>query len=159
MNPTSQAQELFAPMQHQWSEGLSMALKGMEASQESAKKAMESAFSLTAASAKDHAKYAGEMVGHLTTAATQAEASMRAQAALVTDFPKDPMGTAQRMLAGWMDGYQKSMAIGTEALKTYASMVGQAWGNLEKASQESRQSYVDLAGKLQGIMEARVKKA
>jgi hypothetical protein len=38
-------------------------------------------------------------------------------------------------------------------------MVGQAWGNLEKASQDSRQSYADLAGKLQGIMEARVKKA
>ena len=159
MNPTSQAHEWFAPMQHMWSEGLSITLEGMEASQESAKKAMESAFSLTAASAKEHVKYAGEMVGHLTTAATQADAFMRAQAALVTDLPKDPMGTAQRMLAGWMDGYQKSMAIGTEALKTYASMVGQAWGNLEKASQDSRQSYADLAGKLQGIMEARVKKA
>ena len=37
-----------------------MTLKGMEASQESAKKAMESAFSLTAASAKDHVKYAAK---------------------------------------------------------------------------------------------------
>jgi hypothetical protein len=158
MNPTSQAQELFAPVQHLCSDGVSMAMEGMEASQESAKTAMQSGFSLAAASAKDNVKYTGEMVGHVTTAATQADTFIRAQAALVTDLPKDPMGTAQRMLAGWMDGYQKSVAIGTDALKTYASMVGQAWGNLEKASQESRQIYTDLAGKLQGIVDARVKK-
>jgi hypothetical protein len=157
MNP-SQAQEIFGPVQHVWSDGVAMTMEGMQAAQETAKKAMESAFSLAAANAKENVKYAGELVGHMTTATSQGDALLRSQAALVTDLPKDPAGTAQRMLAGWMDGYQKSMAIGTEVLKTYATMVGHAWENLEKASQESRQICTDYAGKLQGIIEARAKK-
>jgi hypothetical protein len=158
MNPTSQAQEFIGPVQHLWSDGVAITMEGLQASQETAKKAMESAFSLAAASAKENVKYAGELVGHMTTAAAQSDVLLRSQATLVTDLPKDPLGTAQRLLAGWIDGYQKSMAIGTELLKTHATMVGQAWGNLEKASQESRQIYADYAGKLQGIIEAKVKK-
>ena len=158
MNPTSQAQEMFAPIQHLWADGVAMAVEAMEASHESGRKAMESAFSLAAAHAKEQVKYAGELAGHLTTVSGQANALLREQAALAAEMPKDPAGTTQRMLAGCLESWKQSMAIGAEALRCSATVVGQAWGNLEKASQESREIYTQYAGKLQGIVEARVKK-
>ncbi len=151
-------QEMFAPLQHLWSDGVAIATETMEASQESAKTAMESAFALAAANAKDQVKYASEMAGHMTAASSHANTFLREQAALAAEMPKDPMGTAQRMLAGCLESYKQSMAIGAEALKSYANIVGQAWGNLEKASQEGRQVYTEYAGKLQGIVETKIKK-
>ncbi len=159
MNPTANPQEMFAPLQHLWADGMAMAMEAMEASHESGRKVMETAFSFAAAQAKDQVKYASELAGHLTAAGGQANAMLREQASLATELPKDPAGMAQRMLAGYLDAWKQSMAVGAEALRTSSSIVGQAWGNLEKVSQESRDIYNQYTGKLQGIVEARVKKS
>jgi hypothetical protein len=154
MNPT---QDVFAPLQHLWSDGLAIATETMDASRESAKRAMESAFSLAAATAKEQMNYGSALAGHLSAASSHASAFVREQAALAAELPKDPMGTAQRMLAGYLDSCKQSMAIGTEALKSCATIGGQAWAQMEKASQDSRQIYTEYAGKLQDIVEAKIK--
>lgn len=159
MTQESKSREFFAPIEHIWSEGFAFAMEGFEATQEAAKKALESSLSLATASAKDNMKYAGEMANHTTAATTQAETLLRTQATLAADLPKDPVGATQRMLSAWMEGYHKSVAIGAEALKSYAGMLGQGWSHLEKASEESRQIYTEYGSKLQKIIEARAKKA
>ena len=75
------------------------------------------------------------------------------RAGLLTDIPTDPMAAAQQVLSGQIDGSQKAFEVRAKALKGYVNLVNEFWSHLEKASQETRQHYLDFASKLQAIAE------
>jgi hypothetical protein len=135
-----------------------MALEGLEVTQTQAKKLLESAFELGAANAKEGLKYAEELRGHFAQATNTANELLKDQAALFNDLPKDPVGATQRVIAGYVEGSRKSLELGAVALKSYVGLVNDVWSRLEKSSQETRENYVSLVGKLQDIVESKAKK-
>ncbi len=149
----TQAQAIGAPIQQLWSDSISMALEGFEVSQAQGKKVLESTFELAAANAKDSLKYAEELRGRFTEATNTANELLKDQAALFNDLPKDPVGATQRVISGYVESSRKSLELGAGALKCYVDLVNDVWSRLEKASQESRQNYIEFASKLQGIVE------
>jgi hypothetical protein len=146
-------------MQQLWSDGLSMAIEGVQATQVQGKKLMESAFEMATTSAKDKVKYAEDVCNRLTEATNHIDGMLREQASLVCELPKDPVGATQRVISGYVEGSRKSMELGAAVLKSYVTLVSDSWGRLEKVSHEMREGYVDYFGKLQGIVESKTKKA
>ena len=158
MASTTQAQALSASVQQLWSDGISMTIEGLEASQAHSKKLLENTFDLAAAAGKDCLKCAEELRGHLTEAANYANEKMRGQASLLNDLPNDPMGASQRMISGYVDGSRKSMDIGAGVMKSYLNMVNEVWSRMEQVSQETRENYAEYLKRLQGIVESKTKK-
>jgi hypothetical protein len=159
MTQTSQAHQFCVPMQQLWSDSISMALEGVQATQSQVKKLMESAFEMATASVKDNVKYAEDVCGQLAGATNHVNGLLREQASLLCDLPKDPVGATQRAIAGYVEGSQKSMEFGAAVMKNYVTLVTDAWGRLEKVSQEMRENYVEYFGKLQGIVGSKTKEA
>jgi hypothetical protein len=159
MTQSSQTQAFCAPMQQVWSDSLSMVLEGVQASQAHAKKLLESGFEMATASAKDNVKYAEDVCNRLTEASNHVNGMLREQASLVCDLPNDPVGATQRVISGYVEGSRKSMELEAAALKSYVTLVSDAWGRLEKVSHDMRAEYVDYFGKLQGIIESKTNKA
>ncbi len=155
----TQVQAIGAPIQQLWSDGISMALEGFEVSQAQGKKFLESAFELAAANAKDSLKYSEDLRGRFTEATNTANDLLKDQAALFNELPKDPVGATQRVISGYVEGSRKALELGAVALKSYVNLVGDVWSRLETVSQESRQNYIEFAGKLQGIVESKAKKS
>ena len=158
MTQATEVQAISAPIQQLWSDSLSMALESFEVSQAQAKKLLESAFELGAAHAKDNLKYADELRGRFAEATNTANAMLKDQTALFNDLPKDPVGATQKVISAYVEGSRKALELGAEALKGYVSLVSDIWTRLEKASQETRENYLEFAGKLQAILESAAKK-
>ncbi len=158
MSQETQVQAIGAPIQKVLSDSISMALEGLEVTQAQGKKILESAFEMGAAQAKDSLKYADELRGRFAEATNTANELLKGQASLFNELPKDPVGAAQKVISGYVEGYRKGLEVGAEALKSYVNLVNDVWARLEKASQETRENYIAYAGKLQGIVEATAKK-
>jgi hypothetical protein len=154
----TQAQVIGAPVRQLWADSISMALEGVQASQAHGKKLLESSFEVASASAKDNVKYAEDMCNRLTEATNHVNGLLSEQASLVCDLPKDPVGAAQRVMSGYVEGSRKSLEFGAAILKSYLTLVSDTWMRLEKVSEVNRQSYVEYVGKLQGIVESHAKK-
>jgi hypothetical protein len=150
-----QAQAMTAPILKMWSDGLTMAAQGLEASQVQAKKMAEAAFEVATAMGKDYLKYADEVRARAAQAAGNANELVKEQAALMNDIAKDPAGATQRVIAGWADGSRKSLEMGADALKGYIGLLDTVWSRMEKASQDTRQNYIEYVKTLQGIVESK----
>jgi hypothetical protein len=132
-----------------------MAAQGLEASQVQAKKMAEGAFEVATAMGKDYLKYADEVRARAAQAAGNANELVKEQAALMNDIAKDPAGATQRVIAGWADGSRKSLEMGADALKGYIGLLDTVWSRMEKASQDTRQNYIEYVKTLQGIVESK----
>jgi hypothetical protein len=152
-----QAQAMTAPILKMWSDGLSMAAQGLEASQAQGKKMAESAFEVATAVGKDYLQYADDVRTRAAQAAGSANELLKEQAALVNDMAKDPAGATQRVIAGWAEGSRKSMEMGADALKGYVGLLDSVWSRMEKASHDARQNYIEYVKALQGIVESKSK--
>jgi len=159
MTETTQVQAIGAPIQRLWSDSVSMALEGFAVSQAQGKQWLESTFELGAANAKDSLKYAEELRGRVTDATNTANALLKEQVALFNELPKDPVAATQKVISGYVEGSRKALEAGAEALKGYATLVNDAWSRLEKVSQETREHYVALVGKLQALVESAARKS
>ena len=159
MTETTQVQAIGAPIQRLWSDSVSMALEGFAVSQAQGKQWLESTFELGAANAKDSLKYAEELRGRVTDATNTANALLKEQVALFNELPKDPVAATQKVISGYVEGSRKALEAGAEVLKGYATLVNDAWSRLEKASQETREHYVALVGKLQALVESAARKS
>ncbi|MBI2903015.1 MAG: hypothetical protein HYY12_05440 [Candidatus Methylomirabilis oxyfera] len=159
MTQVADIQGVGAPIQQLWSEGVSLALEGVAISQAQGKKVLESAFELGSVNAKDSLKYAEELRGRLADAAATANTLVKEQVALWSELPKDPVAAAQKVIAGYVEGSQKALEVGAEALKSYVDAVNDLWARGEQVSQETREQYVAFIGKLQAIVESAARKS
>jgi hypothetical protein len=152
MTQTSQAQACSNSIQQCWSESIAMAFAGIKVIQAQKQNVMESALESATATAKANIE---AMSAQMAEAAHGAQALLREQGALFNDFPTDPMGVSQRMVAAYVDASQKSLDFGTKALTSWAGLLGEAWVRAGKLSQETAQAYVECASKLQELAAAR----
>jgi hypothetical protein len=136
-----------------------MTFQGLEVSQAQGKKLLESAFELTTAQAKESLKYADELRGRLAEATNAANALLKDQAAVFNEFPKDPVGATQKVIAGYVEGSRKGLEFGSEMLKSYVNLVNDVWERVERVSQETRQNYLAYVSKLQSVVEASSRKS
>jgi hypothetical protein len=155
----TQVQAISAPVQKLLSDSVSMALEGFAVSQEQGRKVIESAFELGAANARDGLKYAEDLRGRVSEATNAANDLWKEQAALFSELPKDPVAASQKVISGYVEGSRKVLELGAEVTKSYVNLVNDLWSRLEKASQETRESYVGFASKLQAIIESTARKS
>jgi hypothetical protein len=141
------------------SDTVSMALEGCAVSQAQGKKFLESALELAATSTKESVRYTEELRSRFTDAINTANRLLKEQAAQFKGVPSDPVAATQQVIAGQIEGSRKALEVGAEALKSYVNLLNDFWSRLEKASQETRENYVDFVGKLQAIVEATVRKS
>jgi len=159
MTQATQVTALGAPVQRLWSDAVSLTLEGFAVSQAQGKQWLESAFEVSAASAKDSLKYAEELRGRLTEATSTASELLKEQAGLFNELPKDPVAATQKVIAGYVEGSRRALEVGAEALKGYVALLNDVWARLEKASQETREGTVAYIGKLQTLVESAAKKS
>jgi hypothetical protein len=159
MTQVADIQALGAPVQRLWSEGVSLALEGFAISQDQGRKFLESAFEVGSANAKESLKYAEELRSRLADATNTANSLVKEQVTLWSELPKDPVAATQKVIAGYVEGSQKALEVGAEALKRYVDAVNDLWVRLEQGSREAREQYVTFIGKLQALVESAAKKS
>ncbi len=161
MNEATQMQAIAASLQRLsqlLSDTASMALEGFAVSQAQGRKFLESALEQAAASTKESMKYTEELRDRFTEAIDAANKLLKEQAGLFKEVPTDPVAATQQVIAGQIEASRKALEAGAEALKRYVTLVNDFWSRLERASQETREKYVDFVGKLQAIVEATARK-
>ena len=158
MTQAAHGSVIGAPVQQLWSDSISMALEGFAASQAQGKQWLENTFELGAASAKDSLRYTEELRGRLTEATNTANELLKEQVCLFNELPKDPVAATQKVISGYVEGSRKALELGAEVLKGYVALVNESWARLEKASQETRESYVAFVNKLEAIVESAARK-
>ncbi len=154
----AQAQAMSAPILKLWSDSLAMAIRGLDASQAPAKKMMESAFEVAAATGKDYLKYADDVRARVSQANGEANEMLKEHGSLLNEMAKDPMGAGQRAMTAWAEGSRKSMEMGAEVLKSYVGLVDNVWSRMEKVSHDARQNCIEYVNTLQEIVESTAKK-
>ena len=159
MTQVADVQALGAPVQQLWSDSVSLALEGFAISQAQGRKLLESAFEAGAANAKESFKYAEELRGRLTDAASTANTLVKEQVALWSELPKDPVAATQKVIAAYVEGSRKALEVGAEALKSYGTVVNDLWARLERVSQETREQSVAFLDKLQEFVESAARKS
>ncbi len=159
MSQANQFDAISAPLRKLMSDSISMALEGFATSQAQTKKLMENVFELAAANLKDSMKYAEELRRRITEATNAANELMKEQAALFSELPKDPVAATQKVISGYVEGSRKALEMGSEALKSYVSLVNDLWTRLEKSSRETRENYLAFTGKLQDLVESAARKS
>jgi len=158
MTQVTQIPAFGVPFQQLMADSVAMALEGVALSQDQGKRLLENALELGAANARESVKYAEELRGHLTDATGSVNALVKEQVAVWGELPKDPVAASQKVIAATVEGSQKALEVGAEALKGYVSLVNDLWSRLEKASQETREQYVAFIGKLQAVVESAARK-
>ncbi len=161
MSEVTQAQAVAESLQRLsqlLSDTVSMALEGFTVSQAQGKKFLESTLEQVAASTKESLKYTEELRNRFSEAIHAANRLLTEQAGRFQGVPADPMAATQQVITSQIEGTRKALEVGAEALKSYGTLVNEFWSRLEKASQETRQDYVDFVSKLQAIVETAVQK-
>jgi hypothetical protein len=148
---STQAQECMTKLQQACGQSQTAMQESLAAAQAAGARVLNQAVALGQAGAQQQLKCAEALsrsamdaMAHVTTAA-------RAQAEVCTQFPSDPVGTAQRLLAGSLEASRKSLEIGTGAVQAYLQALSGACGELAKAGQETTAIVAETAQKIQGI--------
>lgn len=158
MAQTSQAQAFAAPIVKLWSDGMAMAVEGVEVSQAQGKRMLENAMDFSTATGKEVMRTAGELRDRMLEATGSASDLLREQAGMFNDVAKDPMGVGQRVVSSYVEGTRRAMEIGTASMKSVLAVMGSTWSQMEKASQESRESWTQYVNALHAIAEAKAKR-